>query len=294
MSLSSTGLPSRRDFLAGSAAALAMAALASPSQAQTAGSCVDVNITLSRWPTRRLPLDETVKLVGALQSERITEAWAGTFDGLIHKDVREANAKLVEDVEANGKGLLRAFGSINPMLPDWDEDLRRCAEVHKMPGIRLHPNYHAYKLDDPAFVRLLGLATERGLIVQIALHMEDERMMHPLMRVEPVDTAPLSGAMGRVKGARIVLLNALNVLVGEQLTRALSSGEVYVEIATLEGIAGIERLLGTAPLHRVLFGSHAPLFYLQSATLKLQESVLTESQISAIQYENARALLPQA
>jgi len=294
MSRSNTGLPSRREFLAGSAAALAMAALTSPSQAQSAGSCVDVNITLSRWPTRRLPLDDTAKLVRAMKAERITEAWAGTFDGLIHKDVREANAKLAEDVDANGKGFLRAFGSINPMLPDWEEDLRRCAEAHKMTGIRLHPNYHAYKLDDPAFVRLLGLATERGLIVQIALHMEDERMMHPLMRVEPVNAAPLSDALGRLKGARIVLLNALNVLVGEQLTRALSAGEVYVEIATLEGIAGIERLLGTVPLNRVLFGSHAPLFYLQSATLKLKESVLTESQVLAIQYENARALRRQA
>jgi predicted TIM-barrel fold metal-dependent hydrolase len=74
----------------------------------------------------------------------------------------------------------------------------------------------------------------------------------------------------------------------------LSTGEVYVDIAMLEGIGGIEKLLADVPLERVLFGSHSPSFYFEAAQLKLQESQLSAAQRSAITQENAWRLLPLA
>jgi predicted TIM-barrel fold metal-dependent hydrolase len=162
-----------------------------------------------------------------------------------------------------------------------------------MPGIRLHPNYHGYKLDDPAFARLLDLAGESGLIVQIAVAMEDERTQHALMRAPHVDAAPLLTVLpGRPK-LRLELLNWFRGVKGTLLPKLAAAGQVYFDIATMEGVGGVASLLQQVPAERVVFGSHAPLFYFESAQLKLKESVLGQVELAAVSYGNARRLLAQ-
>ena len=160
-----------------------------------------------------------------------------------------------------------------------------------MRGIRLHPNYHGYKLESAEFAKLLRRAAERHLVVQLAVIMEDERMMHPLLRVPQVDTASLARLIKDTPSLRLVLVNALGVLREPALNELIAAGEVYVEISMLESVAGIEKLLQQVPLERILFGSHAPLFYFESALLKLKESVLTQEQLKAIQAGNAQRLM---
>jgi predicted TIM-barrel fold metal-dependent hydrolase len=256
------------------------------------GPIVDTNIYLSRWPTRRLPLDETPRLVEKLKSQGVVEAWAGSFDALLHKDLAGVNSRLAEDCAAHSDVKLAPFGSVNPNLPDWEEDLRRCAEVHRMPGIRLHPNYHGYSLADPQFAELLKKAAERKLIVQLAVCMEDERMMHPLFRTTAVDTRPLLKIVQGTPGLKLVLLNAVKNVKGEALADLTTAGDVSVEIAMQEGVNGVETLLKSAPVERVLFGSLSPLFYFEAALLKLRESPLATPQVRAICETNARRLLP--
>jgi len=252
---------------------------------------IDTNIHLSRWPTRRLPHDSTAPLVDKLRRAGIEQAWAGSFDGLLHKDIGAVNGRLAQEC-AGHADLLIPFGSVNPTLPDWQDDLRRCREEYHMPGIRLHPNYHGYKLEDPRFAELLDLAERHGLIVQLALKMEDERTQHPLLRVEPVvDTRPLSQLLPGRDRLRLVLLNSLRDLRADALGQLAQAGHAYFEISMLEGVAGIEKLLQAVPLDRVLLGSHFPFFYLESALLKVHESELAQFQIAAITHDNARRLL---
>jgi len=251
---------------------------------------IDVNVNLSRWPLRRIRYDDTAALAGMLNQKGVTQAWASTFDALLHKDLGSVNARLADECRRYGRRILLPFGSINPKSPDWEEELRRCSEEYQMIGIRLYPNYHGYKLDDPEFLKLLRLATDRHLIVQVALLMEDERMMHPLLRVQQVDATPLSGVVKEVPGARVVLLNATGKLSGSSLRDLTNAGQVFVEIAMLEGVGGISNLLKQVPAHRILFGSHAPLFYFDSALLKLKESPLDSNPLQQICRDNAERL----
>ncbi len=288
------GRRSRREFLKLVAAASATAMLAADApgaSAETGVGLIDVNVSLGRWPLRRVAGDEPERLVAKLHSHGVTQAWAGSFEALLHKDLGAVNARLAEDCRRHGRGLLLPFGSVNPRMAGWEEDLRRCAEVHRMRGLRLYPSYHGYRLDDSAFARLLALAAERRLVVQVALIMEDERMMHPVLRVAPVDPAPLEEIAGRIPGLRLVLVNTPGALHGELHQKLVATQKISFEISMLEGVGGIGTLLEQAPVERVLFGSYAPLFYFEAAELKLRESPLTPAQAQAIRQDNAERLL---
>jgi len=254
---------------------------------------VDVNVNLSLWPFRRTPCDEPQRLVEALRRGGVTEAWAGTLDGVFHRDLGAANARLAQQCRQWGAGLLVPFGSVNPVLPDWQEELRRCRHQYHMPGIRLHPNYHGYRLDDAPLGQLLQEAARHGMIVQIALRMEDVRVQHPLMPVPDVELAPLAKILEGLPQVRLVLLNVSRANRLEHLRALAALPNVYFDLAMWEGIGGVAALAEVVSTDRVLFGSHLPLFPLESSLLKLRESELSAAQAEAIRSENARRLLPR-
>lgn len=253
---------------------------------------IDVNVNLSRWPFRRLPCDETPRLVEKLQACGITEAWVGSFDGLLHQDVAGVNARLAVECRATG-GLLRPVGTIHPWLPDWADDVRRCVEEHGMHAIRLNPNYHGYRLDDPVCDELFTLADERQLIIQIALKMEDVRTHHPLMKVPTVDVVPLEALVRRHPQTRLVILNGSGTLTPAAAANLSTLGQVYFDISHAETVGALEQLVKVVPHERLLFGSHFPFFNLESALLKFQESELGAAVTSEIQSGNAKGLMGQ-
>lgn len=252
---------------------------------------IDVNVSLFRYPTRRVPRDDTAELVKFLQLKHVTQAWAGSFEAVLHRDLGGVNRRLAAECRNEGEGLLLPFGTVDPLLPDWEEELRRCHEVHGMRGIRLFPNYHGYALDHPQFGKLIELATKRKLIVQIAARLEDPRTQHRQLSVDDVDLQKLKAVLGRYPSTPIVLLNALMSVPLDLPSALAETGQVYFELATLEGVAGVERLLKSVSGERLLFGSHAPFFIWEAADLKLQESALPRPMIDQIREANAAKLL---
>ena len=287
----------RRTFLSSAAMAAVTAPLLHSARAAAPSSgadgLIDTNVYLSHWAVRHSWAQTPGKVLEKLRHHGVTSAWVGSFDGVLHTDIAGVNARLAEACAQQGSGVLRAFGTINPTFPDWEEDLRRCHEVHRMPGVRLFPNYHGYLLDDPRFVKLVELATRRSMLVQIALSIEDDRSQNPVLAAAPVQPAPLVEVMQKIPKARVMLLNSgSRVLSGNNpLLNRLTAAGVHFEIATLETVAGIESVLQRAPEVRLSFGSHAPYFYMEAALLKLQESALTTVQLAAITHGNAQAAL---
>ncbi len=293
----STALAAAAATVGASRGRAAVASATEPEAPQSgATGLIDSSVYLSRWPFRRLPFDETKRLVPLLRRYGVTSAWTGSFDALLHRDISEVNARLARECKAEGQGILVPFGAVNPTLPDWEEDLRRCAEVHRMPGIRLHPDFHGYTLEDARFNRLMELATERGLVVQICLGMEDPRTQSPAARPDAAHPGPLGDLLPKMPKARVVLLNFFRSFEYNRVlvVRLSSLPQVSFDLATSDGLDGIHLLLQSTPKIRLLFGSYAPFYNFDSSRLKLQESVLTTEQLAAIRHGNAEAILRPA
>jgi predicted TIM-barrel fold metal-dependent hydrolase len=253
---------------------------------------IDTHAYLSRWPFRRLAGDESpADFAAAIRAQGVGQAWVGSFDGLLHKDIGGVNARLAEDCRRHGAGMLVPFGSVSPALPDWEEDVRRCREIHRMPGIRLHPNYHGYTLADARFAELLELATRAKLIVQLVVNMEDDRTQHPLLRVPTVDLRPLEAIVPKVPGLRLTIHNQRHDVPAKKLAEA---GPVWFDFAGVERVRGVANLVKQVSRERVVFGSHFPLFYIESAVFKMRESGLSAVESLAIGEGNARKLLTGA
>jgi predicted TIM-barrel fold metal-dependent hydrolase len=270
-----------------------------PGQVPRGPEIIDSNVHLFEWPFRKLKYDRTEALIAKLRRHRITQAWAGSFEAVLHKQLDASNRRLAEECRTSGVGVLIPIGTVNPAWPDWEEDLRRCHEQHGMRGLRLYPGYHGYTLDHPEFIRLLGEAAKRGMLVQVALRLEDERVHHPAIDVPPVNAAPLLDALKKVPSAKVQLINSAGPLLGISVPALVRETPVTFDFAATEGNGGVGRLIeGTNPSYRgailvdrLLFGSHAPFFPCESALMKLFESPLSLEQLEQLMRANARRLL---
>ncbi len=250
---------------------------------------IDVNVYLSQWPFRRIPYDQPAELIDMLRAHNVVEAWAGSFEGVFHKDIAAVNTRLAETCRQHGDDLLVPVGSVNPKLTNWEIDLQRIDEEHGMPAIRLHPGYHNYSLDEPLLADVFEEAARRELLVQIVPWMQDERHHNPLMPVPTPDTAPIAELAPRFPELTVMILNGFRS--GSNLGPLVDTENVVVDFAKCDTLDPLGGYLDRIPAERIVFGSYSPMFYFESTELKLHESSLSDDQMSAITHGNARRVM---
>lgn len=271
----------RRDLLKATLGAGSLAAVVARAEEGFPG-ILDTNVNLFRWPFRRLPLDETEKLVVKLRSLGVTKALAGSFEGIFHRDLTSANARLAEECASFPE--LVPVASVDPSMSGWERDL-----ADAKTAIRLHPGYHDYGLDHPAFLDLLLAASERGLLVQLAVALEDPRTQPDLMRVPEVDLTPLPVAMEKAPAAKVQLLNWKGRGVLPDALREIAT--LTVETAIADGTDAVARRVGSFGADRVLFGTHAPFLIPEAALLRVHEAGLDDPTLLAVLRRNAERIV---
>lgn len=262
----------RRGFLARSLSAGAACALARVSTCDEVRPtpqnirALDTHVYVGHWPFARLPGDEPADLVGILREHGVATAWTGHFNGLFHKDIAGVNERLADTCAKFGNGMLRPYGTVNPMLPAWEDDLCRCHETFHMPGVRLHPNYHGYTLDDPRFARLLDLAADRGLIVHLVAWLEDEPRKWLRPRETAVNLKPLAHTVSKMPNAKVVVANGVRSAADDEFRDLAPLKQVSFDFGRLNEGDDFDQLVAATSAARIVFGSGAPLYPIAQVT----------------------------
>jgi len=248
---------------------------------------IDTNTHLGHWPFRKLAHSDTDGFVRLMDGFGIAQAWVGAFEGVFYRDCGQANRDLLAQI-AGHEDRLVPWAAINPGFPGWEGDLSEAAEAG-MVGVRLYPNYHGYTPEDACCSDLFAALSERGLPVAIYHKLVDERLHHWRCLVPPTELtlAPLVEGFPTLP----IICCGVSLLSLGQLKQAPPGSQLYVETSRIEGTAGVATLAEVIGADRVLFGSHAPYFYLEAALLKMVESGLAEEDRQAILHGNASRLL---
>jgi predicted TIM-barrel fold metal-dependent hydrolase len=281
----------RRRFFEGIAACGAYSLGLAPAVGRAAGeqpSLVDTHVYVDHWPLRQLAASPDT-LQSQIRAASVSQAWVGSLDGLFHKDMHAVNARLVE--LCGGNASLVPVGSVNPTLPDWEEDLRRCSDVFKMRAVRLHPNYHGHALNDSRFVRLLKLAADRKLVVQIVTLWtgEPHRLLTP--RESRVDLRPLGEIVKPLPNLRLLMTNGDAPAQDAATNGLLRMANVWFGVGKSASGEQFGNAVRSLPPDRIVFGSTAPFNSMTASLEGLTRSGLSEEQLRAIRAENASRLL---
>lgn len=232
---------------------------------------LDVNLSVGRWPFRRLPLEEASALDPALGKAGISGGLVRSLEAPFALNVYEANEALQE--------ACRPFPKLTP-LPAVRPDFGLWREVSG-PAAVLHPNYHQFSLLSPEALEMVAMLIARKIVPVIVIREEDERGQHPLCKVPPVPAAEINALAGKFPDSPFI---ALNAYAGE--FKVFTAPNLYADIAFAETFPALAFVVDVFGTERLLFGSHAPFFCIHSEISKLEYGKLTEAQVSAVAFKN--------
>ena len=247
---------------------------------------VDVNVWLGTWPFQYFYEDRASRLEDLLENEGVTTALVCSPEAAFNPDTAEANRRLAKAVGQSER--LKPVMTLNPVMANWRDLLARYRD-EGVAAVRLMPGYHVYSPTDTCAVELVEeLARGGGPLLTVQMRIEDERTHHARCQIPGVDAAALMELAGRFPKLPILAMCAYRHEAVELTTK---SKNIHVELSHVESMNTVPALLKSAPVDRLLFGSHAPFLYLRAMVMKVGAKAVPEDARLSISRGNALRLL---
>lgn len=191
--------------------------------------------------------------------------------------------------EINGSSSdLISFGSIHPAQEDWREEIDRIA-ADDIKGVKFHPDYQEFFVDDPGLVPMYRALADAGLVV--LFHAGVDIGLPP-----PVHCPPdrLARVLDAVPDLTVVAAHMGGYESWDDVERYLVGRDIYFDTSYSMADLGRERMSTLIKAHgteKVLFGTDSPWTDQKAEVEAIRGLDLTEEEKTAILGGNAERLL---
>jgi predicted TIM-barrel fold metal-dependent hydrolase len=248
---------------------------------------IDVNCFVGHWPFRRIPY-RTVDDIGQLMARTDTQGTLVTpLAGLFYKDCLSAVREMLDELEAGSHPDMWPVAVLNPAFPGWQDDLAIVFDEWGCVALRLFPNYHGYRLTDPHATDLLRAVQDRGLPLVISVRVEDERLHHWLVKVQPVPWSDIRWVLRAFLDPKLVLCDVKPDEVDQLRGDIRNHPHASVDTSARMPQFYLEEMVGQLGSDRVVYGTGMPLKTPECALFQVSDAQLSEVTKRRIFSENA-------
>lgn len=191
--------------------------------------------------------------------------------------------------QINNKDGIYSFGSLHPFQEDWESTLYDIKEKG-LRGIKLHPEYQKFYIDDPKSVRVLKKCEELDLIVM--LHAGNDVGIAPPARCMPDRLRRVLDC--HVSGEKIIAAHLGGWEAWDDVEKYLVGTPVYFDTAYTVSCMEREQLIRIIRNHgseKILFGTDSPWRHQGKTAERLSKIGLSNEELSNIFCKNAKKLL---
>lgn len=253
---------------------------------------IDINTYIGHYPFRQVKNMTPCELVKLMDDAGIDMAAVSSMNSVFYRDSQQGNEELAEQI-APYKGKFIPFAIINPAYTGWKKDFLHCINDLGFKGLELYPYYHQYELNSANCVELVTLAGEMGIPVHLPCALENIRQRHWFDTNENLSVEQVDALLNLCPDTDIIITNGATSSIAHVLEKSTAGrrGRVYYDFARIDAfLSDFADLIKTAGADRVVFGSVAPLQYIDPQLVKLHYGKLSAEDKEKITSGNLKEL----
>jgi uncharacterized protein len=180
------------------------------------------------------------------------------------------------------------FGSLHPDFPGWREEIARMVELG-IQGVKFHPDYQDFYVDDPRMFEIYEAMAAAGLIV--LFHAGLDAAYEPPFRCTP---PRLRRVLNAFPGGKFVAAHLGGFKHWDEVEEHIVGQKVFLDTSFSLGHMTAEQWARICKAHgfdRILFGTDTPWADQSSEVEQLRAQKLPDQDFKKVMRDNAAGLL---